>query len=62
MFWGYFAGTIKGPYLFWEKDWGLINAASYRQHTVPIIGGWITINPDLYLMQDNTPGHAAAET
>jgi len=62
MFWGYSAGSTKGPYLFWEKDWGLINTASYQQHTVPIIGGWITMNPDLSLLQDNAPGHAAAET
>jgi len=62
MFWGCFAGTTKGPYIFWEKDWGTISAATYQQHTVPVIAGWITMNPHLVLMQDNAPGHAAQET
>lgn len=30
MFWGSFAGGKKGPCLFWEKEWGTINAASYQ--------------------------------
>jgi hypothetical protein len=62
MFWGSFSGHTKGPSLFWEKDWGNINAASYQQHTVPLIAGWITIHPNLVLVQDNAPGHAARET
>jgi transposase len=62
MFWGCFAGTTKGPYVFWEKDWGSITAASYQQHTVPVIAGWIQMNSYLFLMQDNAPGHAAQET
>ena len=62
MFWGCFAGHTKGPQIFWEKDWGSISAATYRQHTVPVIAGWITMNPHLFLMQDNAPGHAARET
>jgi hypothetical protein len=59
MFWGSFSGHTKGPSLFWEKDWASINAALYQQHTVPLIAGWITIHPNLVLMQDNAPGHAA---
>lgn len=30
MFWGSFANGQKGPCLFWEKEWGSINASSYQ--------------------------------
>jgi transposase-like protein len=68
MFWGCFSGaTGKGPGIFWEKDWGKINEETYRQHTVPIIDGWITLcrrddGEELLLMQDGAPGHAAKAT
>ncbi|KAG5299911.1 hypothetical protein I7I50_06552 [Histoplasma capsulatum G186AR] len=62
MFWGSFNGITKGPCLFWEKDWGTINKTSYRERIVPLIHGWIQMNPGLKLMQDGAPGHAAAET
>lgn len=67
MFWGCFSGLGKGPGIFWEKDWGKINAETYRAHTVPIIHGWVQLckeqlGEDLILMQDGAPGHAAAET
>lgn len=68
MFWGCFSGaTGKGPGVFWEKDWGTINQESYRQHTVPVIDGWIRLcreeqGEELVLMQDGAPGHAAATT
>lgn len=67
MFWGCFSGTGKGPGIFWEKDWGSITAESYRQHTVPIIHGWIQLcrkepGVELVLMQDSAPGHVAHET
>jgi hypothetical protein len=62
MFWGSFSGSLKGPGLFWEKDWGTIGATSYRERIVPIIHGWLQMNPELILMQDGAPGHAAAET
>ncbi|KAK4095897.1 hypothetical protein N658DRAFT_437247, partial [Parathielavia hyrcaniae] len=47
MFWGCFSGLGKGPGLFWEKDWGKINAETYRTRTVPVIHGWIQmyLNP-----------------
>ena len=60
MFWGCFSGIEKGPSLFWEKEWGSISAESYCQHTIPLIEGWLTLNPHLELMQDNAPGHKAA--
>ena len=63
MFWACFSGNgIKGPHLFWEKDWGSINSESYIAHTIPIIQGWIRMNPDLIFMQDNAPGHASKAT
>lgn len=62
MFWGCFSGTRKGPCLFWEKDWGSINQRSYCERTVPVIDGWLRMNPGLQLMQDGAPGHAAGET
>ncbi len=66
MFWGCFSGYGKGPGIFWEKDWGKINADTYQQHTVPIIHGWIQLQQqqghDLILMQDSAPGHAAVAT
>jgi len=67
MFWGSFAGTRKGPGVFWEKDWGKINEESYREHIVPIIDGWIRwcrglFGEALVLMQDGASGHAARGT
>jgi hypothetical protein len=62
MFWGCFNGNIKGPCLFWEKEWGSINQEWHCQHIVPIIHGWMRINPHLQLMQDGAPGHAADNT
>ncbi|OAA58358.1 transposase [Akanthomyces lecanii RCEF 1005] len=47
MFWGSFAGHEKGPGIFWEKDWGSINAQSYADHTVPIIDGWLQLQQGL---------------
>jgi len=66
MFWGCFHCDIKGPGIFWEKDWGSINAESYCAHTIPIIHGYIELcrRDEIYLklMQDGAPGHAAADT
>jgi transposase len=62
LFWACFHSNTKGPHLFWEKDWGSINGESYRARIVPIIHGWVRLNPQLYFMQDNAPGHAARLT
>ena len=62
MFWGCFHSNIKGPYIFWEKDWGSINQETYCEHTVPIVHGWMRMNPGLLFMQDHAPGHAARAT
>lgn len=62
MFWGCFAGPEKGPCLFWEKEWGSINAEEYCQKIVPLIDGMINMRPWLSVMQDNAPPHAADRT
>ena len=62
MFWGCFHSNIKGPGIFWEKDWGTINQYTYQAHTVPVIEGWMRMNPGLKFMQDKAPGHNAKGT
>ncbi len=62
MFWGSFHGNIKGPGVFWEKDWGTISQATYCERIVPIIHGCIRMHPHLSLMQDGAPGHVARAT
>jgi transposase len=62
MFWGCFAGSEKGPGIFWEKEWGTISSETYRERIVPIIHGWLRLRPDLRLMQDNAKGHTANST
>jgi DDE superfamily endonuclease/transposase len=62
MFWGSFSGGSKGPSLFWEKEWGSIGQVSYCERIIPLIHGWLRMNPHLQLMQDGAPGHSAGET
>lgn len=62
MFWGSFAGSEKGPHLFWEKEWRSINSERYCEKIVPLIAGMISLNPWLSVMQDNAPAHSSAET
>lgn len=35
MFWASFLGLEKGPSLFWEKEWGWIDAEGYVSHIAP---------------------------
>jgi hypothetical protein len=62
MFWGCFHGDTLGPGIFWEKDWGTINSESYQAHIIPIVHGYMTMNPGLIFMQDGAPGHSATNT
>lgn len=62
MFWACFSGILKGPSLFWEKEWNTINKESYCERIVPLVDGWLRINPHLQFMQDGAPGHSAAYT
>lgn len=62
MFWGCFSGSDKGPYLFWEKEWGTITAEEYIQRVIPLIDGWIRMKPGQVFMHDNAPSHRAQTT
>jgi transposase len=67
MFWGSFYGATKGPCVVWEKDWGSITSASYREHVVPLIHDQIQrysqeTGQELILIQDNAPSHNARAT
>jgi hypothetical protein len=63
MFWGCFSGGLgKGPSLFWEKNWGPINKESYCERIVPLIHEWLTVHPELRLMQDGAPESSAQYT
>lgn len=66
MFWDAFHGNIKGPCLFWEKEWGSINSRSYCGRIVPIIDGYMRLMKNssyhLQLMQDGALGHVSSET
>jgi DDE superfamily endonuclease len=67
MFWGCFHGNIKGPGIFWKKDWGTIKEQSYREKIVPVIQRWIRFNAveydqQLTFIQDSAPAHAAKGT
>ncbi len=39
---GCFAGDQKGPYIFWEKDWGKISGKTYRERTVPVLAQYLS--------------------
>jgi hypothetical protein len=66
MFWGSFHGSTKGPCLFWEKEWGTINAERYSERVIPIIDGYLRLlkRQDIWLqlMQDGAPGHSSQDT
>ena len=64
MFWGCFNGTMKGPYMFWEKEWGSITSQIYCDRIIPLIQGWLRMpnNGHLLYMQDGAPSHTAAAT
>lgn len=62
MFWGSFAGSQKGPHLFWEKAWGKINSATYSERVLPLVHAYLLENPEKQFMQDNAPPHTSAYT
>jgi hypothetical protein len=66
MFWGSVDGQFKGPCLFWEKEWGTINAERYCDRIVPISDGYLCLlrrdGSYLHLMQDGAPGHIGQYT
>lgn len=62
MFLACFSGATKGASLFWEKEWKTINKDRYCERIIPLIHGWLRLDPDLQFIQDSAPGHAAALT
>lgn len=63
MWWGTFSGLYgRGPGIFWEKEWGSINAKSYVGHILPVLNEYMRSHPGLIFMQDNAPGHRAKAT
>ncbi|EKV16769.1 hypothetical protein PDIP_34310 [Penicillium digitatum Pd1] len=43
MFWASFLGLEKGPSLFWEKEWGWIDAEGYVSHIAPLMEGFFRL-------------------
>ena len=47
----------KGPGIFWEKEWGNIDSASYDFNILSKTQAFMEANPGLIFMQDNAPAH-----
>lgn len=66
MFWGSFAGGIKGPSFFWEKEYGGISADKYQRFIVPLVHIFYEEfgdqNDGLIFQQDNASPHSARST
>ncbi|KAL2018279.1 hypothetical protein VTK56DRAFT_983 [Thermocarpiscus australiensis] len=62
MFWGSFAGGIKGPSFFWEKEYGGITAEKYQQFIVPLVYTFCEENGGMVFQQDNAAFHLARST
>ena len=57
MFWGTLVSGRKGPFIFFEKEWGSVNSTSYNTHILSLVEEYCTQNPGLIFMQDNAPAH-----
>ena len=62
MFWGSFFGNQKGPYLFWEKEWGTMTAERFCERIVPLLSTFKREYPYIVIMQDGAPCHIASRT
>jgi hypothetical protein len=64
MFWGSIIGGKKGPFCFWEKEWGNMTAAGYCEHILPLVKSYIDSYPDdpISFQQDGAACHRALET
>ena len=62
MFWGSFAGGIKGPTFVWEKEYGGINSDKYIQHILPLLATHFRRHPQHLFQQDNAPSHRSRKT
>jgi transposase len=55
MFWGTIVRGTKGPYVFFEKEWGTITSEVYNTQ-------YCTQNPGCIFIQDNAPAHRSIQT
>ena len=62
MFWGCFAGRIKGPGFVWEKEYGGIGANNYIEHIIPLIIRFYRQIQASVFQQDNASAHRARRT
>jgi hypothetical protein len=61
MVWGSINGWHgRGSFLFWEKNWGSINAHSFSERIVPLIDEYLRSHPYDLLQQDNCGGHSSS--
>ncbi|KAL8335162.1 hypothetical protein RB598_009381 [Gaeumannomyces tritici] len=63
MFWGSFAGKVKGPTFFWP-DKTSIDASEYCRRILPLVFSWLEAQAcrPLYFQQDNASSHRARMT
>ncbi len=47
---------------FRKKHWGTINKSTQCAHSVPVMLGWVQMNPVMNLMHDGVPSHLAEYT
>jgi hypothetical protein len=62
MFWGSIIGGKKGPFCFWEKEWGNMTLSGYCEHILPLVELYIESHPGVYFQQDGTACHQAIQT
>jgi transposase len=62
MFWGTIVRGTKGPFVFFEKEWGNVNSEVYNTRVLSLVEGYCTRNPGCIFMQDNAPAHRSIET
>jgi hypothetical protein len=62
MFWGTIIRGTKGPFVFFEKEWGNVNLEVYNTRVLSLVEGYCTRNPGCIFIQDNAPAHQSIET
>jgi hypothetical protein len=66
MFHGTIIGGRKGPGIFWEKEWGSIDAEKYDEHVLALVEQFSREQEERgrqpIFMQDNAPAHRAKIT
>jgi hypothetical protein len=64
MFWGCIVDGKKGPSLFWEKEWGLINSIRYDERILSLMEQFFRDYPlsRYRFWQDNASSYRSYET